>query len=238
MADRRRGSAPLRSGVMVSRYQNETDAFLAHKLFLDLLLELQPDNAGEILAVLLEKGKDEGETRSKMCLLLEAWGKVDGAAAIAAVGALEGDGRRRGFAYISAMKGWASTDSDAAKAHLEGLADGFEKGMIMQGLISGMASMDPVEATAYVLKVDAGRQSTSGEEGGHDNEWRGFAVDCQIAAIANAQLQRGMSEATAWAESLPDGSVKSSAFDRVAESYAKNNPEEAAEWVKVHADKA
>ncbi|YCM43266.1 hypothetical protein V2O64_18340 [Verrucomicrobiaceae bacterium 227] len=227
-----RGSAGG-SGVSISQYQNETDALLANKMFADLLLELNPTNARGLFDALLEKEKNGGDTGQQMGLFLEAWGKVDGAAAVKAVAELDGDGRRRGFASISAMKGWASTDPTAAKAHLDGLENGFEKGMMAQGLVSGMASTDPDAATAYVLEVDAA-QRASGEEG---DRWRGFAVDRQMEAIAKAQIQRGMSSATAWAESLPEGSIKSSAFDSVAESYARSNPEEAAEWVKAHADK-
>ena len=223
-------SGGFSSGVSISQFQNENDALLANKMFADLLLELSPENAREMFEALQEKGRNGNDVGQQMGLLLEAWGKVDGAAAVAAVNDLEGDGRRRGFASISAMKGWASTNPDAAKAHLEGMENGFEKGMMMQGLISGMASTDPDAATAYVLKADAER----GEDG--DDRWRGFAMDRQTEAIARAQMQRGMSEAKSWAEGLPEGSIKSSAFDRVAENYARSNPEEAAEWIKTHAD--
>jgi len=205
-------------------------------MFADLLLELQPENARAVFEALLEKGKNGGDTGQQMGLFLEAWGKIDGAAALIAVGEMDGDGRRRGFASIAAMKGWASTDPEAAKAHLESLEKGFEKSMLVQGMVSGLASSDPAAATAYVLGIEVERQA-AGDEGGRDERWRGFAVDRQMEAIANAQMQRGMKEATAWAESLPDGSIKSAAFDRVAESFARNSPEEAAEWVKAHADK-
>ncbi len=225
-------SGSFSSGASITQFQNETDALLANKMFADLLLDLSPENARAMFEALQEKGRNGTDIGQQMGLLLEAWGKVDGAAAVAAVSDLEGDGRRRGFASISAMKGWASTNPEAAKAHLEGLENGFEKGMMMQGLISGMASVDPDAATAYVLKADAER----GEGEGGDDRWRGFAMDRQTEAIARAQLQRGMSEAKSWAEGLPDGAIKSSAFDRVAESFARNDPKEAAEWIKAHAN--
>lgn len=221
-------------GVTLARYQRETDALLANKMFADLLLELKPENAREVFDALLEKQKNGGDTGQQMGLLLEAWGKLDGEAALGAVGEMGGDGRSRGFASISAMKGWASTDPVTAKAYLDGLEGGFEKGMLTQGVVSGLASVDPDAATEYVLELDAARDA--GDEGNNDR-WRGFAVDRQMEAIARAQIQRGMSEATAWAESLPEGSIKASAFDRVAESFAQGDPKEAAEWVKSHADK-
>lgn len=225
------------SGVSVSQYQKETDSLMANKLFADLLLELRPENAREVFDALLERQKGGEDNGQQMGLLLEAWGKLDGAAALAAlaaVGDLGGDGRRRGFASISAMKGWASADPEGAKAHLAGLEGGFEKGMMTQGVVSGLASTDPEAATAFVLELDAA-QSAEGEGGG-DNRWRGFAVDRQMEAIARAQMQQGMNTATAWAEGLPEGTLKTSAFDQVAEGYAQNDPEAAAEWVKGHAD--
>lgn len=222
------------SGVTVSQYQSETDALVANKLFADLLLELRPENAREVFDALLERQKGGEDTGQQMGLLLEAWGKLDGEAALAAVADMGGDGRRRGFASISAMKGWASKDPEGAKAHLTGLEGGFEKGMLTQGVVSGLASTDPEAATAFVLELDAAISAEG--EGGGDNRWRGFAVDRQMEAIAKAQLQQGMNKATSWAESLPEGSLKSSAFDQVAEGYAQNDPEAAAEWVKRHAD--
>ena len=225
-----RGSA---SGVSVSQYQNETDALIANKIFADLLLNLDESNARSLFDALLEKQKNGSDTGQQMGLLLEAWGKLDGPAALAAVQEMGGDGRRRGFASVAAMRGWASTNPEAAKAHLAGLEGGFERGMLTQGVVSGMASSDPNAATAFVLELEAERDA-SGD--GRNDRWRGFALDRQMEAIANAQIQRGMSDATAWAEGLPEGAVKSSAFDRVAESYAQNNPQEAAEWISGHAD--
>ncbi|MBT6398899.1 MAG: hypothetical protein HOK04_03820, partial [Verrucomicrobia bacterium] len=227
------GGGAATQKATVARYQQETDALVANKMFADLLLELRPENAREVFDALLEKRRRGGDTGQQMGLLLEAWGKLDGEAALAAVGEMGGDGRSRGSASISAMKGWASMDPVAAKAHLDGLEGGFEKGMLTQGVVSGLASADPEAATAYVLELEAAREA-DGEDG--NDRWRGFAVDRQMEEIARAQIQRGMSQATSWAESLPEGSIKSSAFDRVAESYAQDDPEAAAEWVKSHAD--
>lgn len=220
------------SGVTVAQFQSESNALLANKMFADLLLDLNAGNARELFDAMVEKQRNGNDVGQQMGLLLEAWGKVDGPSALAAVSEMGGDGRRRGFASISAMKGWASSDPVAAKAHLEGLEDGFEKGMMTQGVVSGLAEVDPFAATEYVIALDAEREASAD---GNNDRWRGFAIDRQMEAIANAQIQRGMKDATAWAESLPDGTIKASAFDRVADSFARNDPQEAAEWVKNHA---
>jgi hypothetical protein len=134
---------------------------------------------------------------------------------------------------MSAMEGWASTDAAAAKDYVANAEDGWEKGLMSQGLISGIARMDPAAATEYVLELDAAR-AADGEQPG-DDRWRGFAVDRQMEVIAEAQLRRGTDEATSWAESLPDGDLKAAAFDQVADNFVKSDPAAAAKWVEEHA---
>lgn len=109
--------------------------------------------------------------------------------------------------------------------------------MLVQGLVSGMARNDPAGATDYVIQMDAERaaQAEGGDNPG-DDRWRNFAVDRQVESIANVLMMRGIDEATSWAETLPEGAVKSSAFDRVAEDYAQQDPVAAANWVSRHAD--
>ena len=224
--------------AFVEAFLNEGDALEANKMFADLLLNLTAENAREIFEALRESGRGDGNFGRDMGLFLQAWGRLDGPSAIAAVDDLGSDGRRRAFGSMSAMEGWASTDAEAAKDYIKTVdgsgREGWEKGMMVQGLISGIARTDPAAATAYVLEMDAEREA-AGENGG-DNRWRGFAIDRQMEVIATAQLRRGTSEATSWAEGLPDGDLKSAAFDQVAEEYVQNDPEAAAKWVEQHAD--
>ena len=44
-----------------------------------------------------------------------------------------------------------------------------------------------------------------------------------------------MAQATAWADSLPDGNLKSSAFDEIAENYVREDLEGAKSWIAEHA---
>jgi hypothetical protein len=204
---------------------------VANKMFADLLLGLTADNARELFDTLRENQQDGMRFGQQMGLFLEAWGKIDGAAAMAAVQELGGDPRRRGFASISAMTGWASADPAAAKAYLAGLENSFEKNMLIQGLVSGLAKNDPATATEYVLQAAAEQEAAA--EG--DDRFRRFSMDRQMESIANVLLKQGISDATAWADGLPAGDLKSSAFDQVAETYVRNDPEAAAEWIKSHA---
>jgi hypothetical protein len=245
-ADKRTGAKSSRgiaaglsnnTGATIDRYLRETDSLVANKMFADLLLGLTADNARDLFDALREDQQDGMRFGQQMGLFLEAWGKIDGPAAIAAVQELGGDPRRRGFAALSAISGWASSDPEGAKAHIASLENGFEKSMLMQGLVSGLAKNDPDAATRYVLQIDAEQRAAAanGEGGGRDDRFRGFSVDRQMEAIANVQLRQGVKQATSWAAALPDGSVKSSAFDQLAESLVRSDPEAAAEWIKQHA---
>lgn len=222
--------------AFVKAFLNEGDALEANKMFADLLLNLTADNAREIFDALRESGRADGNFGRDMGLFLQAWGRLDGQKAIEAVADLGSDGRRRAFGSMSAMEGWASTDAEAAKAYAASAEGGWEKGMMVQGLISGIARTDPAAATSYVLEMEAERLAAvaSGDPGTEDR-WRGFAVDRQMQVIAEAQMRRGTDEATTWAEGLPDGELKAAAFDQVAENYVKNDPAGAAKWVADHA---
>ncbi len=151
--------------AFVEAFLNEGDALEANKMFADLLLNLTADNAREIFDALREGGGADANFGRDMGLFLQAWGRLDGQKAIEAVADLGGDGRRRAFGSMSAMEGWASTDADAAKAYVASAEAGWEKGMMSQGLISGIARMDPAAATEYVLELDAARQA-AGEAAG------------------------------------------------------------------------
>lgn len=223
----------------VEAFLNENDPLQANKMFADLLLNVTPENAQEIFDALRESGRGGGDFGREMALYLEAWGRVDGAKAIAAISETGGDPRRRGFGAMSAITGWASTDPDAAKAYIAGIEDEREKGMLNQGLISGLARTDPNAATDYVLALEAERKASApeGEGGpGQDRGRGGWETDRQMETIANAQMRNGADAVTNWAENLPDGDLKAAAFDRVAESLARNDPAAAATWVAEHAN--
>jgi hypothetical protein len=224
--------------LYIDAFLNEQDPLKANKMFADLLLNLTPDNAQQIFDALRQSGRTGEDFGRETGLFLEAWGRLDGAKAVAAVEQLGGDGRRRSFASMSAMTGWASADPEAAKAHLATAENGWEKGMMSQGLISGLARTDPNAATDFVYMLDAERAAAAkdGADNGGDDRWRGWAADRQMESIANAQLRAGKDVATGWAEALPDGDLKAAAFDRLAENLVRDDPAGAAAWVASHAD--
>ncbi|MBB08057.1 MAG: hypothetical protein CMN03_07310 [Roseibacillus sp.] len=236
------GARGTQSRVTISQFLNERDPLVANQLFAELILSMDASNAQSIFEDLRKRRGDGSE--AQMTLFLRAWGQLDGASAMKAIEGMSRDPRRQAQAGIAAITGWASADPEGAKAHLEGIENGMVKGVLAQGIVNGLASSDPDAATDFVLELDQAQRSaaenSSAEEG--ERQWwdrgRAYAFDRQLDTIATAQIERGMSNATAWAEQLPEGTIKASAFDRVADQFAREDPAAAAEWVKRHADQS
>ena len=236
------GTRGTQSRVTISQFLNERDSLVANQLFAELILSMDASSAQSIFEDLRKRRGDGSE--AQMTLFLRAWGQLDGASAMKAIEGMSRDPRRQAQAGIAAITGWASADPEGAKAHLEGIENGMVKGVLAQGIVNGLASSDPDAATDFVLELDQAQRSaaenSSAEEG--ERQWwdrgRAYAFDRQLDTIATAQIERGMSNATAWAEQLPEGTIKASAFDRVADQFAREDPAAAAEWVKRHADQS
>ena len=232
------------NSVLIADYLASNDDLEKNLLFAQLLVGLNADNAQDIYDSLKDSltGREGGQ---RMRLLFQAWGKVDGAAAIAAAteGA-ENGGRGRGpggrgdsgWNIGSALSGWASVDSEAAKGWIDTVEDERQRGMYTFGLVNGMAKSDPDGATDYVIQL-AAAQEASGEEPMRAPWGGGSMTERYIDMIASEQLKNGASAATTWADSLPDGDLKSSAFDQIAESYVGTDLDAAKDWVASYADK-
>jgi hypothetical protein len=222
---------------------NSDDPIERNFIFAQLLLGLTADNAASLHASLKDtlSGRDGAR---QMSLLFRAWGKIDGATAIAAATESDSDagdrGGRRGpggFNTMSALSSWATTDSTAAIAWLGDVEDGREKSMYTFGLINGLAKTDADSATDYVLELAAAKAAGDAEAG--DGGQRGGFGDLTsryISQIANEQIKKGIDTAVDWADALPDGDLKSSAFDQIADSYARSDIDAAKEWVAEYAD--
>ena len=228
------------ASVSVGDFLKERDPLLANRMFAELILSMDATSAGGIFEELKSRrnqGSDE-----QMTLFLRAWGQIDGSAAMEAVDEFRKDPRRQAQAGIAAISGWASKDPEGAKAYLATVDNEMARGVLTQGIVSGMASTDPDGATDYVLELDQIQrtQVAEGDTSEERRQWfdrgRAYAFDRQLDTIATAQIALGMPNATAWAENLPEGTIKASAFDRIADRFASEDPAAAAEWVRSHAD--
>ena len=235
-----RGGGQDGARVTIGQFLNERDPLLANRMFAELILSMDASSAGGIFEELKNKrgqGSDE-----QMTLFLRAWGQIDGSAAMEAIDEFKRDPRRQAQAGIAAISGWASKDPEGAKAYLASVDNEMARGVLTQGIVSGMASTDPDGATDYVLELDQIQRARVADSDTRDErrQWldrgRAYAFDRQLDTIATAQIALGMPNATAWAENLPEGTIKASAFDRIADRYASEDPAAAAEWVRNHAD--
>ena len=223
---------------------NSDDPIERNFIFAQLLLGLTAENAASLHESL--QGTLTGRDGARqMSLLFRAWGKIDGAAAIAAAtesGSAAGDrgGRGRGgpggFNVMSVLSSWATTDSAAAIAWIGEVEDGREKSMYTFGLINGLAKTDADSATDYV--IDLAAANAAGDAEARDGGRGGFGdpTSRYISQIASEQIKKGIDTAADWAEDLPEGNLKSSAFDQIAESYARSDIEAAKDWVADYAD--
>lgn len=219
--------------------KTEKDPLKKNLLFAELVMNMSADDAPGILAMLQgERGRDSGR---QMGLFFQAWGKLDGEAAVSAamaVGAEGGDrGGRGGFGgggmyAASALSAWAQTDQSGAEAWLNSQEDGREKTMLNMGYINGLAESDPNKATAYVLALAAKGTATEGAEGG-----RGFDMTGRYyEMITRQQLERGLDVAKNWADGLPDGAFKASALKDIADRMSREDLNTAKDWITKYAD--
>jgi hypothetical protein len=237
---------------LIDDFLNSNDPLEQNFLFAQMLMGLTADNAPGMFESLKGKlrGRDGGR---QMTLFFQAWGKIDGAAAIAAATAgneerEEGRGRGGpggpggGFNVMSVLAGWVATDTDAAMQWLSGVEDERAKGFYTYGLVGGLAKTDAAAATNYVIELAAAREAAraaataAGEEGEQRRTPYGDPTQRYINQIADEQIKQGMDTAVAWANDLPDGDLKSAAFDQVAESYVRSDIDAAKEWVAKYAE--
>jgi hypothetical protein len=221
--------------ALLADYLSSNDKLEQNLLFAQLLVGITPENAAQIHESL--KGKLTGsEGGQQMSLFFQAWGKVDGESAIAAAsegGIQMGRGGGNGFNVGGVLAGWATSDPEAAKTWLGELEDDRSKGFLTFGLINGLAQSDPNAATDYVLELAAAETANGGEA--QQTPWGGSFSSRYIDMIADEQLKLGTGVATAWAEGLPEGDMKESAFDQLAENMSRTDLDGAKAWIAEHA---
>lgn len=215
MDTRRVGPAAELNSVEIEalgrQFKNDLDPITRRLAFSKLLEGLTAANAKEIRAQIEHMPSDSPEFME----FHYAWGKIAGAEAV-----LHGaDTPKPDMA--ATLAGWASADPAAAMKWFGGLENGSDKGFaskdhLKMGMVNGLANTDPAKATAFVMEMAA-----SGDK----------QAEKMLGIVTGKVLQsKGPAGAAAWAQNLPPGDLRTSAMDRVAHDYAKNDPEAAAKW--------
>ncbi|MGD1977993.1 MAG: hypothetical protein PVJ98_01250 [Akkermansiaceae bacterium] len=205
---------------LVRRTLAITDPIERQRQFAELLASLTAENAEAAVKALREAPRSSRwGYGQEFSLLTMAWGRLDGPAALAFASGLEG--RTKEWTMGTALSGWASEDPAAAIARVEGIEDEGERSRLTIGLVSGLARNDISAATEYVYNLA-------------END--APMTDRYMDTVVRQQLTQGLDAATAWTDSLPNGELKGSALGRVADEYARLDPEQAATWVTQYAE--
>lgn len=125
---------------------------------------------------------------------MEAWGRLDGLAAIEAASVNESPYDRERLQAM-ALSGYVSDDSEAAMSWLQQQDD---SEVLTRGLIKGMMGVDVRLTTASVESMLAVENPKH-----------------YVADIATHQLAMGFEHAERWAEEIHDSSLRKEAFSQL-----------------------
>lgn len=178
-----------------------------------LIESMTAENAEEIRAQFAELGADSDQWRD----FHFTWGAIAGKAAF------DSPANIREGALADTLAGWAAAKPEEALALFENLPSSFadKRKELARGIVSGLAASNRLLATDLVLRL-----SQQGMK-----ESSGFM---EIVATETLRAE-GADAASQWSDSLPDGSLKGAAMGRIAEEFARRDPEAAAAWAQRHA---
>jgi hypothetical protein len=197
----------------------ERDPLRRQKAFCDLLESITAENVEAMVRAHHDAPGERWDKWQEQRLLVYAWGKLDGEAALTYGNEL--DDRMKELIVNTALSGWATEDPEGAKGWLAGLEDADERREFSEGLIIGLLQGDVAAATDYMMGLPAREQDRD-----------------QMKIILRHQLRVGLGVARSWADNLPEGMIKGAAMRELAEGLVDSDVEAAAAWAGkyVHAE--
>ena len=181
--------------------------------FSNLLQSMTPENAESIRALLVGRA-DGGQWRD----FNYAWGAMSGAEAFE----FARNSEEPDMEHV--MTGWAAANPNEVMSLLANLPQELARSreMLEGALVAGVADTDRNLATDIVMDFAA-----------QGNE----RASRYLNIVAGEMIRAGgVEDASAWSESLPDGPLKGSAMDQIANAYVNRDPEAAAAWAAQFAD--
>ena len=241
----------IRNGVIppeemaqaIKNVVTENDPLKKRALFSQLLGELTPENAVAAFDALREQSRGRGGWDrggdDDMRLLLNAWGRIDGAGAVAELQAREKKRREEAAAngesgersrwggrdgrgsmdLYSVVNGWATIDSESASDFVNTIEDERQKGMLSSGIVRGLLVNGVDDALDYVSKLPAEDESRSRH----------------MYTVAGEMLEQGTETAANWVSSIEDEDLRGGAMTRIADSFAREDLDGAISWATEHA---
>jgi hypothetical protein len=179
--------------------------------FGEVLRGLTAQNARQLADVFRSAVRDE-RTGGELAMVMDAWGRVDGPAAVAYAAEFG-----HSQTVSSALTGWAMKYPDAAlewaKAH-----EANPDNQWMIPVIEGAARSHLATAVQMLYSLPYGLA-------------RGRSLD----SVIDAHARQGDSALRNWAESITDQRLREGAVARAAPILARTNPRQAADWAVKNA---
>ena len=221
----------------IKEISDTNDPLLRQKMFAALLENLTPENARSAFLALREgrRGGPFGRGgEDQIRLLANAWGRIDGAGAVAAlkeIASEEGENRddRRGRgdrgsgALSGVLAGWATVDGAAASAYVGGIEDDREQRGAAFGVLQGMLVNGVDEAMGFVRNLPDSEDSA---------RTKGF----YMAMVTDEMLEQGLDQAKTWVDTVKEPELRTGALARVTMEIMNEDRAEAAEWIAQFGD--
>ena len=230
----------------IKEMSQTNDPLLRQKMFAALLENLTPDNAKEAFLALQENRRGGGPmgrgNDEELRLLANAWGRMDGAGAIASLKEIAaareeegGDNNGRGgrggpggpggmMAEMgSVLAGWATVDGAGASAYINGIEDEREQRFAAFGVLQGMLVNGVDGAMGFIQSLPKSEDS-------------GRIQEMYMGMIAGEMIEQGVDQAKGWVDTISDPSLKSGALSRVAMEMMRDDREGAAAWIAEYGD--
>lgn len=226
--------------LAIKEISETNDPLLRQKMFALLLENLTAENAKDAFLALQEtrRGGPFGRgNEDEMRLLANAWGRIDGPGAIAALKEIaeargeEGDDRRgrggrggRGPGEMSSvLAGWATVDGAAAAAYVNGIEDERELRGAAFGVLQGMLVNGVDEAMGFIKTLP---------ETEDNDRMKGM----YMAMVTGEMLEQGLDQAKGWADTVKDPELRTGVLARVTMEIMNEDRQEAADWIAQYGD--
>jgi hypothetical protein len=211
-------ASPQSLEQMLLAAQSETNPIKRSAAYARAFENLNQDNIGQALKA-FESLPMGFENMQEYKMLLYAWSQFDPLAAIDyCKGRASGIGA--GFATAGVLEGWANRDPESARAWVEDPANAGMAKLYNFGLIKGWANRDLHGATDYVMGLEGGEE-----------------VGKLVGIITESFIRAGgFSQASTWADALPNAKLKEGALMNLSRSFSRDRPEDVAGWLESHAN--
>ena len=222
----------------IKEISDTNDPLLRQKMFAALLENLTSENARSAFLALREgrRGGPFGRGgEDQIRLLANAWGRIDGAGAVAALKEIaseegendrddwRGRGGRGSGALSGVLAGWATVNGAEASAYLGGIEDEREQRGAAFGVLQGMLVNGVDEAMGFVRNLPDSEDSV---------RTKGF----YMAMVTDEMLEQGLDQAKTWVDTVKEPELRTGALARVTMEIMNEDRAEAADWIAQFGD--